>query len=354
MKFSLFTEVQCPSGALPVKRLEDFLTQAERADKLGYHGIWISELHFQPEFSVFAAPYPVLGAVTQRTQRLRMGVAVNILPVHHPLQLAEQAAMIDLLSHGRMDFAIGMGHFHSRVYEGFGVEQGKGREMIEESVEVIRAAWTRDVLEHEGRFYRIPEVMPNPRPVQDPPPPIYTATGSPDGIELAARLGLNLLLPVHTLTRDRVKQSAAYYWECLEKQGRNRSDGELGLLAPVHVAETTSKARERAERGILDYYDVIRKVRYDYRDWWIRRGLDPEKLRRPAWEGITYERICKEHAVLFDVDGAVEEIQSLARDTGANHILCWMNMGSMTQEMVLDSMERFAGDVMPRLGSTST
>ncbi len=213
IKFSLFTEVQCPSGASPVKRLDDFLVQAEKADELGYHGLWISELHFQPEFSVFSAPYPVLGAVTQRTKRIRMGVAVNILPVHHPLQLAEQAAMIDLLSHGRMDFAIGMGHFHSRVYEGFGIEQEKGREMMEESVQIILAAWTRDVLEFEGQFYRIPEVVPNPRPLQNPPPPIYTATGSPDGIELAARMGLNLLLPLHTMTRERVKEFANAYWE---------------------------------------------------------------------------------------------------------------------------------------------
>ncbi len=349
MKFSLFTEVQCPAGVSPVKRLDDFLVQAENADELDYHGLWISELHFQPEFSVFSAPYPVLGAVSQRTKRIRMGVAVNILPVHHPLQLAEQAAMIDLLSHGRMDFAIGMGHFHSRVYEGFGVEQEKGREMMEESVEVIRAAWTQEVLKFEGRFHRIPEVVPNPRPLQQPHPPIYTATGSPDGIELAARLGLNLLLPLHTLTRERVKESAASYWECLEKHGRNRSEGEIGLLVPVHIAGSAQEAQERAQTGIMDYYAVIRKVRYDYRDWWIRRGLDPSRLRRPAWEGITYERIRNEHAVLADPHTAVAELRGLQQETGANHILCWMNMGSISQELVLDSMERFAHGVMPNL-----
>jgi len=220
---------------------------------------------------------------------------------------------------------------------------------MEESVQVIRAAWTQDVLEFEGKFHHIPEVVPNPRPLQKPPPPIYTATGSPDGIELAARLGLNLLLPLHTLTRERVKESATSYWECLEKHGRNRSEGEIGLLVPVHIAETTSTAQERAQTGIMDYYGVIRKVRYDYRDWWVRRGLDPSRLRRPSWEGITYERICKEHAVLADADTAVQELRSLTEETGATHILCWMNMGSHSQELVLDSMERFARAVMPRL-----
>jgi len=349
IKFSLFTEVQCPSGASPVKRLDDFLVQAVKADELGYHGLWISELHFQPEFSVFSAPYPVLGAVTQLTKRIRMGVAVNILPVHHPLQLAEQAAMIDLLSHGRMDFAIGMGHFHSRVYEGFGIEQEKGREMMEESVQIILAAWTRDVLEFEGRFYRIPEVVPNPRPLQNPHPPIYTASASPDGIDFATRLGLNLLLPLHTMTRERVKEFANAYWEGLRRHGRAQSDGELGLLVPVHIAETLQEAQARAQTGIMDYYGVIRKVRYNYRDWCVRRGLDPSRLRRPSWEGITYEQICNEHAVLADADTAVAELRGLAEETGATHILCWMNIGSLSQELVLDSMERFARGVMPHL-----
>jgi hypothetical protein len=261
MKFSLFTEVQCPSGASPVKRLDDFLIQAGKADELGYHGLWISELHFQPEFSVFSAPYPVLGAVSQRTKRIRMGVAVNILPVHHPLQLAEQAAMIDLLSHGRMDFAIGMGHFHSRVYEGFGIEQEKGREMMEESVQVIRAAWTQDVLEFEGRYYRIPEVVPNPRPLQNPPPPIYTATGSLDGIELAARLGLNLLLPLHTMTRERIKESANAYWASLENHGRTRSEGELGLLVSRFTSPKLPQLRVNGPRPV-SWTTTVLSVRF--------------------------------------------------------------------------------------------
>ncbi|HEX9444186.1 MAG TPA: LLM class flavin-dependent oxidoreductase, partial [Candidatus Binatia bacterium] len=120
MKFSLFTEIQCPAGAAPVERLDEFLAEAELADTLGFRGFWIAEIHFQPRFSLLSAPYAVLGAASQRTKRLRLGVAVNTLPVHHPVQLAEQAAMLDLLSRGRMDFAAGGGHPHSRVYECFG------------------------------------------------------------------------------------------------------------------------------------------------------------------------------------------------------------------------------------------
>lgn len=352
MKLSLFTEVQCPPGVPPAKRLDEFLEQAERADGLGFHGFWIAEIHFQPEFSLFSAPYPVLGALSQRTRRLRLGVAVNILSVHHPLQLAEQAAMLDLLSHGRMEFAIGKGHLHSRVYEGFEVDQEKARAIMEESLQVILAAWTEDVLEFQGRFYHIPEIVPNPKPFQKPHPPIYTANSSPDGVEFTARLGLNLFLPIHTLPRDQVRSYARAYWGKLRGYGHDRSRRELGLLVPIHVAETTAQAREEARTGFMDYYRVIAETRDDYRKWRVRRGLDASQWMRPVpWEGMTFERLCAEHGVLGDSDTAVAELRRLAEETGATQLLCWMNMGSIPHELVLRSMERFAREAMPRLAS---
>ncbi len=143
VELALFTEVQCPPGSSPERRLDELLEQAALADTLGYHGLWLSEIHFQPEFSLLAAPYVVMGAVAQRTRRLRLGVAVNILPVHHPVALAEQAATLDVLSHGRVDFIVGRGHQHSRVYEGFAAEGRRSLEVMEESLAIIRAAWQR-------------------------------------------------------------------------------------------------------------------------------------------------------------------------------------------------------------------
>src|SRR4030095_5940962 len=109
MKCSLFTEIQCPTGASPYIRLNEFLEQAELADRLGFYGFLIAESHGHPRFSLLSAPYVVLGAVAQQTHHLRLGVAVNTLPIHHPVHLAEQAAMLDLISEGRMDFRPGGG-----------------------------------------------------------------------------------------------------------------------------------------------------------------------------------------------------------------------------------------------------
>src|SRR5262249_30210441 len=148
----------------------EFFDQAELADRLGYHTYWLAEIHCQPQFSLLSAPYVVLGAAAQRTRKLRLGVAVNTLPVHHPVQLAEAAAMLDLVSGGRMEFAAGGGHPHSRAYECFGADHRSTHAIMAEGLEVIRRAWSEEKLIYDGQFFKIPEVIVNPKPVQKPLP----------------------------------------------------------------------------------------------------------------------------------------------------------------------------------------
>ena len=340
MKLSLFTEVQCPPTASPEARLDELLEQAELADRLGFHGLWLSEIHFQPEFSVLSTPYVVLGAVSQRTRRLRLGVAVNLLPVHHPLHVAEQAATLDVLSHGRLQFAVGRGHVHSGVYEGFGADRERSRALQEESLRVIRAAWTQDVLQFDGTYYRIPAIRVNPKPLQRPHPPIHVAATSRDSVVDAARQGLHLLLPAHLIPRAELQELATTYWHGLRAHGHDPAARELGLLFPVHVAATTARAREEARAGFLDYYRVIHQLQADYLQWPERQGTEgpPRSARQP----MTFERLCAEAAILADPSTAVVELRRLIQETGATQILCWMNMGSIPHALVLRSMERFA------------
>ena len=349
LKFSLFTEVQCPAEAAPVERLDEFLQQAELADRLGFRGFWIAEIHCQPRFSVLSAPYAVLGAMSQRTRKLRLGVAVNTLPVHHPVQLAEQAAVLDLLSHGRMDFAAGGGHPHSRVYECFGADHRSTHEVMAESLAIIRKAWTEQVLSFEGRFFHIPEVVVNPKPLQQPPPPFYVAASSPEGVTVAARLGVNLFLPIHTRTRAQVVELARAYWEGLDTNGHKRSQKELGLLVPLHLAKEAEEAKIRAQDGVMSYYRTIGEMRAQYIDWLTRRGSElPARLIKTArGEALTYETVCKEHAVIGDSATAIKALEELAASTGAAHFLAWINIGSTPHRRVLDSMERLAQEVVP-------
>jgi len=348
MKVSLFTEVQCPSGSVPAELLGQFLEQAELADNLGYDGYWIAEIHFTPSFSLLSAPYVVLGAASQRTRNLRLGVAVNTLPVHHPMQLAEQAATLDVLSNGRMCFAAGGGHPHTRAYECFGVEHEHVRDIMEESIEVIRLAWTEEAVDYQGRFFRIPSIVANPKPVQQPHPPLYTAASSLDGVNFAARMGLNLFIPVHVRTAEELREFAATYWKVLADHGHDPEDHELGLLLPMHVGGTPDEARARSEAGVMSYYDVIRETRGSYAQWLTAQGRPlPERLRKNAAAGsLTFDRVCSEFAAIGTADQVVDRVAGLARDTGAGHVLAWMNIGSVSHPHIKESMQRFAEDAL--------
>lgn len=350
MKFSLFTEIQCPPGSAPEQRLREFLDQAELADGLGFTTFWVAEIHCQPRFSLLSAPYVVLGAAAQRTRRLRLGVAVNTLPIHHPVQLAEQAAMLDLVSGGRMEFAAGGGHPHSRAYECFGAEHKLTHEVMAEALEIIGKAWSEETLAFNGRFFQIPEVIVNPKPVQRPLPPFYMATSSLDGVRVGARLGINLLLPIHTRTPDQVMEFAAAYWDGLKEFGHDAKGRELGLLVPMHLAPTTAQAAARSEAGIMSYFKTIGDMRNDYVDWLTRRGEElPARLKTAAGAVASFDTIRARHAVIGDSQSAVQALKALTRSTGAAHVLCWFNIGNVPHAMVQESMRQFAAEVMPQL-----
>ncbi len=350
MKFSLFTEIQCPEGASPAARLEEFMEQAELADRLGFHAYWIAEIHCQPKFSLISAPYVVLGAVAQRTKRLRLGVAVNTLPVHHPVQLAEEAAMLDLVSNGRMEFAAGGGHPHSRAYECFGADHKSTHDVMAEGMQIIRKAWSEDTLSFNGKFFQIPEVTVNPKPVQKPLPPFYMATSSLDGVEVATRLGVNLFLPIHTRTPEQVSEYANAYWNGLKEHGHDRKARELGLLIPMHLAKTTAEAKARSEAGVMSYFKTILDLRLDYTEWLNRRGVElPARLRTAAGAMVGFDTVCEKHALIGDSTFAVEKLKELTQKTGATNLLTWFNIGTVPHAAVKASMEQFAKEVMPNV-----
>jgi alkanesulfonate monooxygenase SsuD/methylene tetrahydromethanopterin reductase-like flavin-dependent oxidoreductase (luciferase family) len=346
----LFTEIQVPQGASPAARLEEFMDQAVLADRLGFHTYWVAEIHCQPQFSLLSAPYVVLGAVAQRTKRLRLGVAVNTLPVHHPVQLAEHSAMLDLVSGGRMEFACGGGHPHSRAYECFGADHKATHEVMAEAMAVIRKAWSDDILIHNGKFFQIPEVIVNPKPVQRPLPPFWMATSSLDGVEVGARLGVNLFLPIHTRMPDQVYEFASAYWDGLKKHGHDASTKELGLLVPMHVARTTADAKARSEAGLMSYFKTILDMRLDYTDWLNRRGVElPSRLKTAAGAMVGFETVCEKHAVIGEPLFVIEKIKELAHKTGATQLLTWFNIGTVAHTAVIESMELFAAEVMPKI-----
>src|SRR5688500_5524708 len=170
-----------------------------------------------------------------------------------------------------------------------------------EALEVIGKAWSEPKLTYQGKFFQIPEVIVNPKPIQKPLPPIYMATSSLDGVEVGARLGVNLFLPIHTRTPEQVVEYANGYWEGLKQAGHDSKNRELGLLLPMHLASTTAQAKARSEAGIMSYFKTITDMRIDYTAWLTRRGVElPTRLRTAAGAQVAFETVCEKHAVIGD------------------------------------------------------
>jgi probable F420-dependent oxidoreductase len=196
MQFAIFGSAQADSeqpNAPLGEGFHDFVEFNVEAEALGYCATFLVEHHFTGWKQV-SAPLQLLTWLAARTTKLRLGTAVLVLPWHNPVLLAEQAAMLDLMSGGRLDFGIGKGYRHTE-FEGFGIPPEEAQARFDEALEVILKAWTtRERFSHEGRFWRFKNIVVEPPPRQAPHPPLWTGAGSPASIQRAAKRGHNLIL----------------------------------------------------------------------------------------------------------------------------------------------------------------
>src|SRR6202035_3387644 len=165
MKFGLHYQVPCSASQSPVQRYRDTLDQAAHAERLGFESVWPVEQHFIPDLSIMPAPMLLLAAVAERTKTLRLGIAIVLLPLSHPLRVAEEVATLDVLSNGRVEFGIGRGSIPTH-FTGFGVPQAESRERFVEALEVIVQAWTKERVSYAGRFFNVDNLAVVPKPLQ--------------------------------------------------------------------------------------------------------------------------------------------------------------------------------------------
>jgi alkanesulfonate monooxygenase SsuD/methylene tetrahydromethanopterin reductase-like flavin-dependent oxidoreductase (luciferase family) len=223
VKFGLFYQLPCAPDQSPAERYRETIEQITLADELGFDTAWLAELHFFHPFSIMPAPLQIAVAIAQRTHRIRFGTGVVLLPFHHPMRVAEEAAVTDILTGGRLDLGVGRGTIAVH-FRGFGVPREESRERFEESLAIIRGAWmSDDAFSYDGLFYQIPPTSLAPRPIQRPHPPIRIAANSPDTAEFAGLNGYDVMVasPINPLAGffDHVRR----YRDGLERGKRNRS-----------------------------------------------------------------------------------------------------------------------------------
>ena len=153
MRFGFFDQLPCPPGFSERQRYQDIMAQIELGDELGFDTVWLGELHFSRGFSILADPLMVLAAAAQRTSRIRLGTAVTLLPLHNPVKIAEEAAICDILSNGRLEFGVGRGTAPLH-YDGYDIPKEQSRERFDEALDFIIGAWTNESFSFEGKYFR--------------------------------------------------------------------------------------------------------------------------------------------------------------------------------------------------------
>jgi alkanesulfonate monooxygenase SsuD/methylene tetrahydromethanopterin reductase-like flavin-dependent oxidoreductase (luciferase family) len=341
MRFGFFDQLPCASGYTERQRYRDIIAQIELGDVIGFDTAWLGELHFSRAFSILADPLMVLAAAAQRTSRIRLGTAVTLLPLHNPVKVAEQAAIADILSDGRLELGVGRGTAPLH-YSGYDVPQEESRERFDEALEFILRAWTNEQFSFEGRHFRARELAIVPRPLQSPHPPIRIAANSPDTFPMAGRRGFPIFAPPLINPPDKLSEGLALYRDTLGSH-----PGDTALAFPVHVTTSRAQARSECEPGLLRFLREAAERLRPLGDADIK-SFEAFRQVLARIERIKYEDLDQEMGVFGDPDYCVERVHALKREYGMDEFICYFNQGGiMDPAMVRRSMTLFASEVMP-------
>ena len=330
MKFSIFSVCD---HHLDVSRsirqlYSQVLSEMELAEELGYWAYFIAEHHFH-EYGVVPSPPAFLGAASQRTSRLGLGVAVSVLTFHNPLLAAEEYAVLDQLSEGRLRLGVGSGYLQHE-FQGFGISPEERRQRFEEALEVMVRAWQGVPFSYDGMYHRVANVRIAVTPYQKPHPPLWIAILHADRAYQVGKAGRNIMMvPYATCdTIDDLGEVIAAYRRGYAEAG---GPGEPDVAIALHTYVSASKEAARAEADAA-----------------LRRYVVTRLYARQR----SFEELDAGELILFgDPDLVAGRLRKLA-EMGVTHVMALMNFGALEPERVRQSMSLFAREVMPRVAAT--
>jgi alkanesulfonate monooxygenase SsuD/methylene tetrahydromethanopterin reductase-like flavin-dependent oxidoreductase (luciferase family) len=294
-----------------------------------------------------SAPLSIASAIAARTRHIKIGIAVQVLPLCHPLRLAEEAATVDQLSHGRLIFGVGRSGV-AQTYEAYGVSYAESRDRFREILDIVEQAWTRPSFSYEGRYHRFKDVAVVPKPYQKPTPPIRIAASTPDTFPAIGRRGAAIFASVrHTSWPDLATQIRAYHnaWQEAGHPGR----GQVFVSAPTYLAESEERARSEPKESIMHFYHEQANLLEG-----AARLVDPEtaarRMRRVhQLRNLDYDAAISTNALVGTPDTVAEQLSALRQEIGLSGILAELNCGGLIpHQKVVAAMRLLCEEVKPR------
>ncbi len=332
MRFDLVTLPNYVEGTSPSfdRYYQELLEQIELAEELGFRCAWFTEHHFMPYGGMIPNPAAMLMAAAARTSRIRLGCSVAVLPLRHPLHVAEDYAMVDALSGGRLEFGMGIGNT-PREYELFGVALEDGRARFDEAFAIILGAWTNERFSHIGKVWQIEDVTLYPRPVQQPHPPIWIAGMSEGSLGRAGQLGYNIMTVAHPRPPETLRPGVAAWRQNLMNAGRDPDQHHCLIHLRAWVGEDAAEARRVGQEAIAAYDELS------------RRGRREPRPGEFDWEGM----LAAGRNVYGDPAECIEIMRRTRQNFDFDIFGMQFSFGGIPHAEVMRAMRLFAREVMP-------
>src|SRR6266850_2992277 len=337
MNFGTFLLMQSPSARSSKEIYTRAVEMALAAEGLNFNNIWLAEHHFST-YGYLSRPLQLATYLAGRTTRIRVGTAVVVVPLHHPLVVAEEIATLSLLAPGRLDIGLGRGYQHYE-FERFGLELESGRARWEESVDVILKALAGGRFSYEGKLYQVPETTIFPQ-LEGPRPPIWITAQSPDSVEGAVRRGFNVLTGGFGVPVERMAEFRKLF-DRVVSEVKPPQPLEVGVQRAVYVADNDADARAAAEQARWNMR-VTLSLRNNYQRVEQARAVPVAAPTEPSVDDLL-----DRYLVIGTPATCVRQIKRIEAAVGITHFNCSFWFGDLEHARVLRSMETFAREVMP-------
>jgi alkanesulfonate monooxygenase SsuD/methylene tetrahydromethanopterin reductase-like flavin-dependent oxidoreductase (luciferase family) len=346
-------------GSTQEEAFEEAFALMETAETGELDGVWLAERHFAAPGrpldafgagipSIASAPLILASAIAARTSRVRIGLAVSVLPLSHPIRMAEEAATVDQISKGRLDFGVGRSGF-PRAYEGYAIPYGESRERFHECLEVILKAWTEERFSYEGKYYTCHDVCVLPKPYQKPLPPIRVAATTRETFPQMGQMGYPIFVGLRGFDVPQVAAQLNVYRQAWQEAG-HAGYGNVFLRLPVYVATTPEQAYAEPQASTMRSYQ---RLAQQFARTAGAAGTTVAEERRERAERlsrVSYDDLLRDRLAYGSPGLVVEKLQYLRDTLGLAGIVIEPNVGGgIPPALVLQSVRLFAQAVAPRL-----
>jgi len=352
INFGTFLLMQSPSARSSQEIYARGVEIAQAAEALGFGNVWLAEHHFST-YGYLSRPAQLATYIAAKTTRIRVGTAVIVVPLHHPLVIAEEIATLDLLSGGRLDVGLGRG-YQPYEFERFGLELESGRARWEESIDILLKTFEGRPFSYDGKLFKIPETTVFPQPLQKPHPPIWIpGTASPETAIWAGRRGYTFvpfLVPF-----DIARELFDYYRQGAAEVGREVTPDKLGFLICAVTADTKTKALEAGRHFVWRMGATLRGPVEFFSPVGMRSRAGSQfalKARPRSLGSMSYEELVAGHFIIAGTpDEVADRFALVQRELGIGHLLLEAQESKMDHPTTMRSIELMGAKVIPAVAS---